>query len=154
MNKKLSLFCIASFIVGSIVYTFQYFNYTLPKIINNFLNDFLITPIVLYICLWVLILIRKDKYFTISLVMVLYVCAFYSFIFEYIAPKFLVRYTADIIDIILYFLGGIIFYILQKKNFKITHQQIITKRYYSMTNILVSSILHIELIYTTYCISL
>ena len=127
MNKKLSIFCILSFLIGSIVYACQYLNYPLPKIINNFLNDFLIVPIVLYICLWALILIRKDKYFTLPLFMVLYVCAFYSFIFEYIAPKFLIRYTADIIDVILYFLGGIVFYILQNKP-KETPKQLINKK--------------------------
>ena len=115
MNKKLTFFCVSSFIIGTTVYLLQYFNIPLPKIINNYLNDFLIIPIVLYACLLVLRFTRNDKNFTLNLFMILYVCTFYSIIFEFILPNYLARYTADIIDVLLYFAGGFAFYLLQNK---------------------------------------
>ncbi|KOY50838.1 hypothetical protein I602_398 [Polaribacter dokdonensis DSW-5] len=45
----------------------------------------------------------------------MYLCSLYSLIFEFILPQQLTRYTADPIDVILYFLGGFTFYLLQNK---------------------------------------
>jgi len=113
MNKKLNLFCISSIIVGTLIYTFQYFDIQLPKIINNYVNDFLIIPIVLFTCLLFLRWSRNDKKFVLSLLVILYVCFMYSILFEFVFPKYLARYTADFIDVILYFISGYLFYKLQ-----------------------------------------
>jgi hypothetical protein len=115
MNKKLAIYCISSFILGTLIYTFQYFNVQLPKIIHNYLNDFLIIPIVLFICLFVLRWTRNDNNFTLSLAIIIYVSFMYSVLFEFVFPKYLERYTKDFIDVILYFTSGFIFYYLQKK---------------------------------------
>ena len=115
MNKKLTIYCVSSFIIGTLIYTLQYFNIQLPKIIHNYLNDFLIIPIVLYTCLLFLKWSRNDKNFIISLPIIVYVCCMYSILFEFIFPKYLSRYTADFVDVLLYFVSGIIFYILQNK---------------------------------------
>lgn len=115
MNKRLTIYCISSFILGLIIYLFQYFKIYLPKIINNYFNDFLIIPIVLFICLLFLRWSRNNKNFTLSLSIILYFCFMYSILFEFVFSKFLARYTKDYIDIILYFAGGILFYKLQNK---------------------------------------
>ncbi|WP_439130622.1 hypothetical protein [Polaribacter sp.] len=78
------------------------------------MNDFLIIPIVLFICLVVFIKTRNNPKFALSLPIILYVCVMYSVLFELILPNYLARYTKDYIDIILYFAGGFIFYALQK----------------------------------------
>ncbi len=83
-------------------------------IINNYVNDFLIIPITLIISLVSIQKIRNNKTYRISPVLIVYVCALYSFIFEYYLPKNVPRYTYDIIDIVVYFLGGLLFYFLQK----------------------------------------
>ena len=115
MNKKPTLFCFSSFCLGLITYLFQKCNIPLPKLINNYLNDFLIIPIVLFVCLLVLQKIKSDKTFTLSLGIILYVCFLYSLLFEFVFPKYLARYTKDIVDVFLYFAGGFTFYFLQKQ---------------------------------------
>ncbi|AQS93661.1 hypothetical protein BXQ17_06150 [Polaribacter sp. BM10] len=114
MKKLLFYYFIFSLITGTTVYFLQYFSVPLPRIIRYYLNDFLIIPIVLYSCLVVLKWSRNDKNFTLSLAIILYLCTLYSVLFEFVFPKYLARYTKDFIDIILYFISGITFYILQK----------------------------------------
>jgi Ca2+/H+ antiporter len=118
MNKKLTIYCIFSLLLGTLIYTLQYFNIQLPKIINNYLNDFLIIPIVLFACLIVLRWTRNDKKFTLSLSIIVYVCFIYSILFEFVFPKYLTRYTSDFVDVLLYFASGIIFFTLQNKPLK------------------------------------
>ncbi|MBU3012780.1 hypothetical protein KO506_15305 [Polaribacter vadi] len=113
MNKKLSIYCISSILLGITIYLFQYFNISLPKITNNYLNDFLIIPIVLYLSLHFLKWSRNNPDFTLTLPIILYVCFMYSILFEFIFPKYLARYTKDFVDVILYFASGFIFYKLQ-----------------------------------------
>lgn len=116
MRKPLTCFFIVFLIIGFVVYLSSYFNIWLPKIIRFYVNDFVITPIVLTISLFVMQKLRNDKNYTIPLIVVLYLCSLYTVIFEYMLPKFHPRYTTDIVDVILYFFGGILFYYLQKKN--------------------------------------
>ena len=114
MNKNLTIYCISSILLGITIYLFQYFNVALPKIINNYLNDFLIIPIVLYVSLSFLRWSRNHKNYTLSLSIIIYLCVLYSLLFEFIFPKYLARYTKDYLDVILYFASGFIFYFLQK----------------------------------------
>ena len=79
---------------------------------------FLIMPIVLTISLVVLRWSRSDKNYQISIWVILYICGLYSVFYEYILPRIHPRYTADIIDVILYFISGFIFFILQKSKEK------------------------------------
>ncbi|WP_310283824.1 hypothetical protein [Flavobacterium piscis] len=84
----------------------------IPFWINNYVNDFLCLPVVLgYITLlfrW----LKKDKTYKISLWAVLCLASYYSFYFEYYLPAYNTRYSADIIDVFLYFSGGLFFYLL------------------------------------------
>lgn len=115
MNKKLKIFFISSLFLGILVYSLQALNIFLPKIINNYLNDFLIIPILLFICLMFLKWSRGAPNFRFNIGIILYVCFMYSVLFEFVLPNYLARYTKDYIDIILYFAGGITFYKLQNK---------------------------------------
>ena len=119
MNKNIKIFFFISVTFGSVIYAFQKLKIPIPKIINNYFNDFFIIPIVLFFCLTVLKIIHQKKNYSLHLLVILYLCALYSVLFEYVFPKFLNRYTADFIDILLYFSSGILFYALQsspKKN--------------------------------------
>lgn len=118
MNKKLTIYCVFSLVLGLIIYLFQYLDVELPKIINNYVNDFLIIPIVLFTCLLFLRWSRNNSNFILSLPIILYVCCMYSILFEFVFPKYLSRYTADFIDVLLYFTSGILFYMLQNKTLK------------------------------------
>jgi hypothetical protein len=114
MNKKLFYYFIFCISTGTIIYVLQKLEVSLPKLINNYLNDFLIIPIVLYISLKILQWSRNDKSYTHSIYIILYLCALYSVLFEFVFPKYLARYTKDIVDVMLYFASGCIFYFLQK----------------------------------------
>lgn len=114
-NKLLFYFFTFSVVIGSAIYFFQKKEIYLPKLINNYLNDFLIVPIVLTISLYVTRFLRNSKEYKLSIGVIIYICVLYATLFEFIFPKYLSRYTADIIDVILYFAGGFVFYILQKK---------------------------------------
>lgn len=114
MNKKLTLYILFSLISGLSIYFLQFLNIDLPNFINNYVNDFLIIPIVLFICLLFLRWSRNDKKFNLSLPIILYVCFMYSILFEFVFPEYLARYTKDYIDVMLYFASGFLFYLLQK----------------------------------------
>ena len=108
---------IASSVLGLGIYIAQQLEVNLPTLLNNYVNDFLIIPIVLSVCMYVLRYTRNDKSFTIPIPEILLLCIVYSVFFEVVLPKTHQRYTADIVDVLLYFLGGIWFYILQHKSF-------------------------------------
>lgn len=116
MNKKLTSYFICCLFIGTSIYFLQIFKVDLPGFINNYINDFLIIPIVLYSCLLFLRWSRNDKKFTLSLLIILYVCLLYSILFEFVFPKYLARYTKDYVDVFLYFASGLLFYKLQKTN--------------------------------------
>ncbi|SFF74015.1 hypothetical protein SAMN04488033_10740 [Salegentibacter agarivorans] len=71
-------------------------------------------PIVLSICLYTVQLLKKDKTLRLNLITVLSVFVMYAIYFEVILPPLHWRYTADIIDVLLYLIGSFLFYFLQK----------------------------------------
>lgn len=115
MKKQLFLYFLTSIILGISVYFAQKNEVYLSKIIHNYLNDFLIIPIVLTISLYILRWSRNNKKYTIPILLILYVCSFYAIIFEAVLPKINQRYTADFIDVLLYYISGLVFNYLQKK---------------------------------------
>ena len=115
MNKNLIIYCSSSIVLGATIYFLQYISFPLPKIINYYLNDFLIIPIVLFLSLLVLRFTRSNLNFRLGLPIIIYVCVLYSLLFEFIFPNYLARYTKDYVDVILYFAGGFVFYNLQNK---------------------------------------
>lgn len=101
------------FIIASCIYTAQQLEIALPALINNYVNDFLCLPIVLSICCYLIRIVKRDTYFKLSLFTILSVTTYYSVYFEYYLPKVNPRYTADIIDVLLYFSGALVYYIMQ-----------------------------------------
>lgn len=113
MKNLLFKYFICSLLLGTFIYFCDYFNFQLPRFVRFYVNDFLIVPIVLFICLQILKRTKNDENYAISLPLILYVCLVYSILFEFIFPSYLERYTKDYIDIILYFASGFLFYKLQ-----------------------------------------
>ena len=114
MKKSIYVYFVFSVFLGTSVYVAQKLELNLPNIIQFYLNDFLIIPIVLTISLSILRWSKDDENYQISIWLILYICSLYAFLYEYILPKFYLRYTADLIDVILYFISGFLFFILQK----------------------------------------
>ncbi len=114
MKKQLTYYFIFSIVLGSCIYVCEKLEILLPKLMRFYVNDFLIIPIVLYSCLFVIQKFKGNAKIQLSPLNIIYVSALYSLIFEYLLPKFHLRYTADYIDVGLYFLSGMMFYFLQK----------------------------------------
>lgn len=86
-----------------------------PNFIFHYLNDFLAIPIITTVCLQGVWIIKKDKTIRLNIFTILSVIALFSIVFEYYLPKQSYRYTGDIWDVVCYFLGGVVFYFLQRK---------------------------------------
>lgn len=111
--KLLPYYFVFSIILGTCIYVAQKFKVKLPEIIQFYMNDFLIIPIILTTSLYMLRWSKNSKSYTISLWIICYLCILYSVIFEYYLPQFHPRYTGDWIDVILYFASGMVFHFLQ-----------------------------------------
>lgn len=97
------------------VYFLQKNGIILPKLINNHFNDLVAIPIVLSICLWSVRKIHNNPKFQLSFLQCLMMVLFYSWFFELYLPKINPRYTADVIDGVMYLVGGLLFYFVHKK---------------------------------------
>ncbi len=113
-DKILYSYFVLSCCIGAIVYLAAQQEYDLPRYIRFYLNDFLIIPIVLTICLFSIRFLKKDERFTIAKVYILYLCVCYAIFFEWYMPKHTERYTQDLVDVLLYFSGGTVYYLLQR----------------------------------------
>lgn len=98
------------------IYVLQRFEIPLPQMINNYLNDLLCMPLILGAVTFITRYLKKDKTYQLSLFFVLFMAGYYSFYFEYYLPTVNLRYTADWIDVVLYFMGSIGFYYFQKRS--------------------------------------
>jgi len=87
----------------------------LPNWVYFYLNDFLCMPIVLSICLATVRLVKKNNVLYIPLGAIIVLTAYYAMYFEWFLPQYNTRYTKDVIDIGLYFLGSGVFYVFQKR---------------------------------------
>jgi len=96
------------------IYTMQRLNYPLPTLINNYVNDLLCLPLLLATMEFIIKRLKKDKYFKFPIGFVIFLASYYSIYFEYYLPTVNARYTADWIDVILYFVGGLTFYFSEK----------------------------------------
>ena len=118
-----NLYFIIFSISASIIYALQMANFPLNPLLNNYLNDFLCMPIVLFICQHAVRLFRSDTHFQMPIALILSLCFVYAFYFEYYLPLKYVRYTADYIDVFLYFFGGVCFYLLERFNIRYKKSQ-------------------------------
>lgn len=89
-----------------------------PYFFQNYWNDFVIIPLVSKAVLLILQSIH-GKHFVLRPVYILCICLYFSILFEIIFPKFYIRYTSDYMDVMMYFLGGILFYLLEYDTYKV-----------------------------------
>lgn len=95
------------------VYILQHYNIKLPKIINNYLNDFLLLPMVLKICQSLLRYVKSHQYLKLPYTFCFFIALTYSIFFEIMVPEYSIRYTADFWDVIAYFLGLLFFFLIE-----------------------------------------
>ncbi len=96
------------------IYSLQRMNIFLPEIIQNYMNDFLCIPIILYICQTAVRKLRSDSNILLSLSLMLIVTLGYAIYFEWYLPRNTYRYTADWMDVALYLIGMYFFYKIER----------------------------------------
>ncbi|WP_432672172.1 hypothetical protein [Flavobacterium sp. SM2513] len=102
-------------VIAVVIYSMQRMDLPLPAFVNNYVNDLLCMPLILGVLTFIIRRLKKDKYFTFPLLFVLFIASYYSVYFEYYLPKENARYTADWIDVALYFIGAIAYFLLEDK---------------------------------------
>ncbi len=115
---------IAFFIIMLAYFAVRYFRSTypgLPKFVHFYLTDFLFVPAMASAGLIFVRLLKRDHALLISPVLLLFQTGLISCYFEWYLPNSVqnnVRYTGDLIDVLIYFLGAVFYYILQQSTFK------------------------------------
>ncbi len=92
------------------IYSMQQLGYTFTAIIQNYTNDFLCMPIVFYICQYAVRFIKSNDHIQLPLSLLFVVTFLYSWYFEWYLPQYNIRYTSDVIDVVIYFTGMLFFY--------------------------------------------
>lgn len=100
--------------LGGAIYTVQRWGGELPIWVSHYMNDFLCMPIVLFICRSVVRKLRSNDALQLPFPLILLVTLYFAIYFEYYLPRVNMRYTADIWDLVLYFIGSIFFYVMEK----------------------------------------
>ncbi|MFL0353062.1 hypothetical protein [Xanthomarina sp. GH4-25] len=112
-NPLLIAFCF----IALFIYVASRLALPLPSWIYFYVNDFLCMPMVLSISLAALRFIKKTDAIYVPLSIVLVLTTYYAIYFEWLMPKLHPRYTKDVIDVSLYFLGAFLFFKFQKRFF-------------------------------------
>src|SRR5690554_3461051 len=113
--KILHWYILVSLVVFFCVQLLKYFSIAAPKWVFNHLNDFLTIPLVATVGLHGVWLLKKDYSIRLDIFTIFSLVAFYSVFFEYYLPQQSHRYTGDIWDVVCYCLGGVVFYVLQRR---------------------------------------
>lgn len=71
-------------------------------------------PVILGICLFIIRKFSRRKPIKISLFSAFSLATLYSLYFEYYLPEVTERYTSDVVDVLMYFTGALIFWLVQK----------------------------------------
>lgn len=113
--RILHLYVCLSLGIFLIVQILKFFSISNPAWVFYYLNDFLVIPMVGTFCLHCVWIIKKDNTIRLDIFTIFSLVALFSIFFEYYLPQQSYRYTEDILDVVCYFMGGVVFFILQKK---------------------------------------
>jgi len=106
---------ILSIVLYAIVQLSRHYEFYLPEFLNNYLTDFLCMPIVLTLCLFGIRVIHKKEHLELNGFMIISMTLFYAVLFEFILPKYSTNYTADPLDVMMYFFGTLFFWVIRTK---------------------------------------
>jgi hypothetical protein len=107
------------FLVGCvtwlIVITYRKFGHPLPYI-NGHINDAFAIPVIADLGLWFQrVVIYKSNHYVLSPWHVVFIVVYVSLVFEGLLPRLSKVYTGDWIDVLLYCIGGMFFYLVMNK---------------------------------------
>jgi hypothetical protein len=108
-----------AFSFGIFLYVLQLlakFNYILlSSWYVNYAADVVCLPLILSITLVLIRKIKRWPFFYLTNGMFVVAISYTSILFEWILPRYFTKYTADIVDIVMYLVGLIIFYFVQQR---------------------------------------
>lgn len=112
--KKNELILFTSLLlIYSTTLVLKFNNYNLGWI-SNHLADLIALPLIFQMCSWGIRVLKNSPTFKLSATQILVGFIYTSTLFELILPHFNSKYTADIIDVLMYAMGSISFGIIQK----------------------------------------
>jgi hypothetical protein len=82
---------------------------------SSYWADALCMPLLLSFLLFSIRKIKQMPSFYLSPSMILFVWAYLSLTFEFLLPFFSKKYTADVVDVYIYAMGGVFYCFFQKK---------------------------------------
>lgn len=88
------------------------FDYPPLTWINSYLTDFLCMPIILTLCLVGVRFVKQIPHFSLSPFMIFGMTLFYAILFEWILPNGSSTYTSDFLDVIMYFAGAGVYWLI------------------------------------------
>lgn len=106
--------CVCLYILIRIDRVTQWFRFP-PFILYNF-NDFLCLPIILTLTVCILRYLKRDQDIELSGRLIFGEAIFYSVLFEFLLPIYSMKYTADLIDVLMYGLGALFYGVMMKRN--------------------------------------
>ena len=101
----------------------KYFSVELPNWVLFYVNDFICMPIVLFLCLLATQTFAKRPVTKLPYLPILFLTSFYAIYFELLLPRFAERYTADFLDVLMYFGGSLLFIALQELDLRYFRKQ-------------------------------
>ncbi|MBI3135033.1 MAG: hypothetical protein HYZ14_10215 [Bacteroidetes bacterium] len=104
---------IGCIVLYSLIRYLRRIEFAMPDWLNGQVTDLLCIPVVLMICLAFVRVIKKNATIELKLWLIGLICLEYALIFEWMLPKKSAIYTADWLDVCMYFTGGLIFYFIQ-----------------------------------------
>lgn len=106
---------IACCLTWVIVHITRKLDHPLP-FINGYITDFAAIPVIANLGLWFQrVFIIKNHYYVLAPWHVIFIVAYVTMVFEVLLPCFSKTYTADLIDALLYSVGGLFFYKVMNK---------------------------------------
>lgn len=115
IKVEINPWCVGSVILYFLVRTLRVYSWIeLPNFLLYNLTDFLCLPILLTIANLLIKILFPSQCFIISVSQIVLLALFYSVLFECILPKVSTKYTADYLDVIMYFLGGGFYWLLSR----------------------------------------
>jgi len=115
MRTLVNPWFVAACIGWAIVFTLRRLGYPLP-LINGYIDDLFALPVIANLGLWFQrCFIIKTNYYVLAPSHVIFIVIYVALIFEWLLPHLSKSYTADWMDVLLYAVGGLFFYLVMNK---------------------------------------
>ncbi len=115
MKTLLNPWFLLGCLIWLIVFILRKSGHTLPYL-NGYVTDVFAIPVIANLGLWFQrVAIYKSNYYVLSAWHVVFIVVYLSVVFEGILPWLSTKYTADWIDVVLYTIGGGVFYWMMNK---------------------------------------